>query len=435
MSHAYSYGHLTYYTAWLKANYPLEFYTSIISNEEDAKQQAFYMEDARRRGINVLPPNVNESDTGFAISSYDDIVYGFSGIKGIGASVYNDLKSLRPFSSLGDFLLRTYMSKSRINKKAYDALIRSGALDTFGYKRSIMIRSYEKFILDFDSDNKIKKAFIASGYVMTAEIKEQIRSHIKNESLYFSDDAMSEYTLLEILEMEKELLGIYITGDPFDVVLKAVKERHFLATDAEIAVGEKGSFSGMIVVKITGNRGIKTKTGKDMCFLSAEDHKGNSFSMTAFDNVYNKSKLIMRNGNYLACYVNAKPSYKNDGTIDYVISSVIDLSEDMKKVSKDISKTKLIKEAVVSISNIPSAVRVRSIVNKVIDICGNPDLNKVTGSIFIDFVVDESDYESDNGIVSDKTYKVRCGPYYVETINVDVIRDLNKIPNAIINTR
>ena len=338
MSHAYSYGHLTYYTAWLKANYPLEFYTSIISNEEDAKQQAFYMEDARRRGINVLPPNVNESDTGFAISSYDDIVYGFSGIKGIGASVYNDLKSLRPFSSIGDFLLRTYMSKSRINKKAYDALIRSGALDTFGYKRSIMIRSYEKFILDFDPDNKIKKAFIASGYVMTAEIKEQIRSHIKNESLYFSDDAMSEYTLLEILEMEKELLGIYITGDPFDVVLKAVKERHFLATDAEIAVGEKGSFSGMIVAKITGNRGIKTKTGKDMCFLSAEDHKGNSFSMTAFDNVYSKSKLIMRNGNYLACYVNAKPSYKNDGTIDYVISSVIDLSEDMKKVSKDMDK-------------------------------------------------------------------------------------------------
>jgi DNA polymerase III alpha subunit len=180
------------------------------------------------------------------------------------------------------------------------------------------------------------------------EIKEQIRSHIKNESLYFSDDAMSEYTLLEILEMEKELLGIYITGDPFDVVLKAVKERHFLATDVEIAVGEKGSFSGMIVAKITGNRGIKTRTGKDMCFLSAEDHKGNSFSMTAFDNVYSKSKLIMRNGNYLACYVNAKPSYKNDGTIDYVISSVIDLSEDMKKVSKDISKTKLIKEAVVS---------------------------------------------------------------------------------------
>ena len=435
MSHAYSYGHLTYYTAWLKANYPLEFYTSIISNEEDAKQQAFYMEDARRRGINVLPPNVNESDTRFAISSYDDIVYGFSGIKGIGASVYNDLKSLRPFSSIGDFLLRTYMSKSRINKKAYDALIRSGALDTFGYKRSIMIRSYEKFILDFDPDNKIKKAFIASGYVMTAEIKEQIRSHIKNESLYFSDDAMSEYTLLEILEMEKELLGIYITGDPFDVVLKAVKERHFLATDAEIAVGEKGSFSGMIVAKITGNRGIKTKTGKDMCFLSAEDHKGNSFSMTAFDNVYSKSKLIMRNGNYLACYVNAKPSYKNDGTIDYVISSVIDLSEDMKKVSKDISKTKLIKEAVVSISNIPSAVRVRSIVNKVIDICGNPDLNKVTGSIFVDFVVDESDYESDDGTVSNNTYKVRCGPYYVETINVDVIRDLNKIPNAIINTR
>ena len=435
MSHAYSYGHLTYYTAWLKANYPLEFYTSIISNEEDAKQQAFYMEDARRRGINVLPPNVNESDAGFAISSYDDVVYGFSGIKGIGASVYNDLKSLRPFSSIGDFLLRTYMSKSRINKKAYDALIRSGALDTFGYKRSIMIRSYEKFILDFDPDNKIKKAFIASGYVMTAEIKEQIRSHIKNESLYFSDDAMSEYTLLEILEMEKELLGIYITGDPFDVVLKAVKERHFLATDAEIAVGEKGSFSGMIVAKITGNRGIKTKTGKDMCFLSAEDHKGNSFSMTAFDNVYSKSKLIMRNGNYLACYVNAKPSYKNDGTIDYVISSVIDLSEDMKKASKDISKTKLIKEAVVSISNIPSAVRVRSIVNKVIDICGNPDLNKVTGSIFVDFVVDESDYESDDGTVSNNTYKVRCGPYYVETINVDVIRDLNKIPNAIINTR
>ena len=75
MSHAYSYGHLTYYTAWLKANYQNEFYCSIISCEDNLDSQRIYMEDARNHGIQILPPDINESDLTFGLNRNNDIIY------------------------------------------------------------------------------------------------------------------------------------------------------------------------------------------------------------------------------------------------------------------------------------------------------------------------------------------------------------------------
>lgn len=77
----YSYSHLSYYGAWFKANYPLEFYTAIISTEDDDEQQSIYMDDARKKGIDILPPNINESNTDFNTSDDGNIIFGFSGIK------------------------------------------------------------------------------------------------------------------------------------------------------------------------------------------------------------------------------------------------------------------------------------------------------------------------------------------------------------------
>ena len=96
MSHAYSYGHMTYYTAWLKANYPEEFYCSIITCETDPPMKKTYMEDAVSKGINILPPDLNESVGTFGLNRNNDIIYGLSGIRGIGDGAVSKLIELRP---------------------------------------------------------------------------------------------------------------------------------------------------------------------------------------------------------------------------------------------------------------------------------------------------------------------------------------------------
>lgn len=432
-SHAYSYGHLTYYTAWLKTHYPVEFYASIISTETDLEQKSLYMDDARKRGINILPPDVNESDDDFATTG-GNIFYGFSGIKGIGEPTYKQIKDLRPFYSFSDFLFKTYLLGLRFNKKIYDALISCGSLDSFGYKRSSMLANYEKFLMDFDNDGSIKKEVSLNKKKLTPRAIERIKEFSELESQYFDDDSISEFTLLEILNMEKELLGIYITGNPFEIILKAASSEGDTFSHIVEEVTNTGRYVGSIVCNFVANRAIKTKTGTDMCFLEAVDKDGNKHNMTAFSEVYNSNKLLLRNGNYAECFVSAKPSYKRDGTVDITINSVVDLSSKMEEVSKRISKQREIHEAVIKYNGIPTSVKSKSIINKAISIAGNSDISIAKGRIFIDFIIDESNYEY-VGIKPTSSNIIRVGPFFINNIDINVIRELNSIQNVTIQTR
>lgn len=419
-SHAYSYGHLTYYTAWLKTHYPTEFYASLISNEEDPEKHKIYMEDARKNGINILPPDINISDIGFT-AKYSDIVYGFSGIKGVGDSVYSHFTSLRPFTSVADFLIRTYLNVPRINKRIYDAIIRCGALDSFGFKRSVLIANYEKFLADFDSGS-LKKEYAANKKIMSDELKERIREFNSKEDEYFSDDTIPEYNLLEILSMEEEILGVHISGNPFDLVLNSVKDRHYTAEEVIEAVENTGRFNGQMVIKINAIKEHTTKKGSKMAFISAVDYKGGEVNSTMFGDAYGKVKDILTVGGMYACYINSKHSYKGDGSIDFTINGIVDLTADMVKASEKMIKTKSIKEAILKHKGLPGAVRTKSIFNKFNSIIGECDISLATGSVYFDFELEGNT-------------KVRVGPYYTEKIDVDMLRKFNSLPDIIVETR
>lgn len=432
-SHAYSYGHLTYYTAWLKAHYPVEFYASIISTETDVDQASLYMDDARKRGIQILPPDINESESGFSIAN-GNIIYGFSAIKGLGNAIIDQFNVLRPFYSFGDFLIKTYLLGLRFNKKAYDALIKSGSLDSFGYKRSVMLANYERFLTDFDPDGSIKKSVSLNKKVINSDVASYIKEFLNKQDEYFVDNSISEFTLFEVLNMEKELLGIHITGNPFDIVLQSASSEGSTFEEIEREVNENGRFAGSIVVAFTANRVIKTKTGKDMCFVEADDSQGNKHSMTAFSEVYNANKLTLRNGMFAECFVTAKHSYKGDGSIDITINSVTDLSSKMEEVSKKISKQREIKEAVIKYEGIPSSVKSKSILSKLNSIVGTPDISTAKGKIYIDFIIRESEYEYYDSL-SNIVNTLRIGPYFINEININTIRELNSLPGVTIKTR
>lgn len=425
MSHAYSYGHLTYYTAWLKANYPEEFYCSIITCETDPPMKKTYMEDAVSKGINILPPDLNESVGTFGLNRNNDIIYGLSGIRGIGDGAVTKLIELRPYSSFGDFLLRTYLLTSNINKKVCDSLILSGAVDSFGYKRSVLIRSYSKFILDFDPNGSLKKACKAAKG-LTPEAEERIKEFCKMEDSYFVDPLFKEFTLLEILEAEKDLIGVYISGNPMDIITRGVKDVHHDSTFIEREVAEAGSYYGSTVCQVSKVRVITTKTGKPMAFIEAKDINGKDYALTAFSNVYEPNKSLFAVGKYLQCFISAKPSYRGTG-IDCVINSVLDLTVDTSNSNDEAAS--VFEEITVNVAGIPSPIKFRTIMNKIRD-------NKAEGDEGTKVFITMTDFEPETspGVKINKT-TIRFGPFYIKTADIDVVRDFNGLRGATISTR
>ena len=424
-SHAYSYGHLTYYTAWLKANYPEEFYCSIITCETDPPMKKTYMEDAVSKGINILPPDLNESVGTFGLNRNNYIIYGLSGIRGIGDGAVSKLIELRPYSSFGDFLLRTYLLTTNINKKVCDSLILSGAVDSFGYKRSVLIRSYSKFILDFDPRGTLKKECRAAKG-LTPEAEERIKEFYKMEHKYFVDPLFKEFTLLEILEAEKELIGVYISGNPMDVIAKDVKEMHHDSVFIENQVAETGVYHGSTICQISKVRAITTKTGKPMAFIEAKDINGRDYGFTAFSNVYEHNKDLFVVGKYLQCFITAKPSYRGTG-IDCVINSVLDLTADNSGSNEEAAS--VFEEITINLIGIPSPIKFRTILNKIRDNKSDDDNNTKVFITMTDF-----EPEVSPGVKINKT-TIRFGPFYIKTADIDVVRDFNGLRDVTISTR
>lgn len=432
-SHAYSYSHLSYYGAWFKANYPLEFYTAIISTEDDDEQQSIYMDDARKKDIDILPPNINESNTDFNTSDDGNIIFGFSGIKGIGNTVYDQIINLRPFYSPAHMFIKMYLDGLRINKKIFDALIKSGAMDCFGYKRSCLLAHYERLLLDFDPDKSVRKNYKTGTTEEKKEVLERIREFESLSDTYFTDPSINEFNLLEILDMEKELLGIHITGNPFDLVMGTVDVRNSVKEDIERHIEARGIFNGHVVVQVSSARHIKTRTGSNMCFLEAVDKNGSSLSLTAFSDVYDANKDNFKAGEFLLCLVSSKPSYKNDGTIDNVIRSVMDLSGPMKEASHKVSKRNKIKEVILSFDGIPNSMRVKGIINKVNAICGEADISTATARVYMQIRCNNSMSEYSDGQPGNMIMNV--GPWIMNEITIDNIRGFNSLPNVIVKTR
>lgn len=424
-SHAYSYGHLTYYTAWLKANYPEEFYCSIITCETDPPMKKTYMEDAVSKGINILPPDLNESVGTFGLNRNNDIIYGLSGIRGIGDGAVSKLIELRPYSSFGDFLLRTYLLTTNINKKVCDSLILSGAVDSFGYKRSVLIRSYSKFILDFDPKGALKKECRAAK-ALTPEAEERIKEFCKIEHTYFVDPLFKEFTLLEILEAEKDLIGVYISGNPMDVITKDIRDPHHDSAFIENEVAKNGIYNGATVCQVSKVRVITTKTGKLMAFIEAKDISGRDYALTAFSNVYEPNKDLFAAGKYLQCFISAKPSYRGTG-IDCVINSVLDLTVDTSNSNEEAAST--FDEITINMTGIPSPIRFRTILNKIRDNKSEDDNNT---KVFITMANFEP--EVSPGVKINKT-TIRFGPFYIKTADIDVVRDFNGLRDVTISTR
>jgi DNA polymerase III subunit alpha len=267
-SHAACYGLIAYRTAWLKANYPAEYMAALISSVMDTKDRVpFFVSQAEGMGIEILPPDVNESDHEFMVVG-GNIRFGLDAVKGVGHAAVEAIKHAReaggPFVSLWDFCER--VDCRAVNKKAIEALIKCGAFGSTGATRRGMLEVLEA----------------AQGAGQQAQLDAQIGQG----SIFDLGDAPGngafapahppipthEYERPELLAIEKESIGIFITEHP----LKRVREALRLKADCSCAQvlerrdGEWVTIGGMI----TDARKVRARSGTTLMFATVDDLDG-----------------------------------------------------------------------------------------------------------------------------------------------------------------
>jgi DNA polymerase-3 subunit alpha len=227
-SHAAAYSILAFKTAYLKAHFPKEYMASVLThNVSDIKKITFFIEECRRMGIEVLPPDVNESKALFSVNPKGQIRFGLEAIKGVGHAVVETLIEIRikdgPFTSLFD--LTTRMPQRSLNRKTLESLVYAGAFDGFGIKR------YQYFLPSSDRDpaNVLEKAISYGSKVQQERNSPQVSlfGDIGGGDASLQEPPIPVGTMqdgriieawseLEKLNFEKEVIGFFLSGHPLD---------------------------------------------------------------------------------------------------------------------------------------------------------------------------------------------------------------------------
>lgn len=233
LSHAVSYAYVSYATAYLKANYPVEFTASLLTSVKgDADRVGLYMKSAMESGVSIKPPSINISTDSF-VPDGNSIRFGLSAIKGVGDKAYEaimeDRRKNGPYKSFEDFLLRVYGGP--VNKTVLESLVKSGALDEFGFSRAQMFNAIEPVIKAFNSykgkiqriEKRYETIFEWDDVAKLQKEREKLeerRANAHKELLTAISDAISadvpEWTISEKSQYELEVLGYYVSNHPVD---------------------------------------------------------------------------------------------------------------------------------------------------------------------------------------------------------------------------
>lgn len=328
-SHAAAYAVIAYQTAWLKKYYPVEFMaallTSVMGND---KKVAQYIMNCKNMSISVLPPDVNESYEKFTVIG-DKIRFGLAAVKNVGENAVEFIikrREEKPYTSFTDFCKKN--DSKILNKRAVESLIKCGAFDSLKVYRSQLMNVYEKII---DNINEDKKHKIEGQISLFQNMQE---SSILRENLPEIDELDEDIKLA----MEKEMLGLYITGHPLKkyekiLVNKASLDSSMIDNQEELEeVGIKDGSSVSVGGIITQKKNLLTKKNTMMCFLTLEDLYG-SIDVVVFPNMYEKYGQLMNIDSTVL--IKGKININEEQTSSIICESIIDLSKFKNKNSNE----------------------------------------------------------------------------------------------------
>jgi len=352
-SHSTCYAWIAYQTAYLKAHYPAEYMAAVLTNNmSDIKQVAFFMEECKQMGVQVLGPDVNESILKFSVNINGEVRFGLSGIKGVGEKAVESIIEERTrggnYVSIYDFAKRS--NTRTVNKKAYESFVYSGAFDSFGYHRAQFF-----FLGVNDKLNSIEKLIKYSNDFQNSESTSQSSLFGGTVADMIQEPALPvapEWSLIDRLKYEKDAIGIFLSGHPLDNYKLELKEfcqhsvRHLslvnkvrMGDTTEEVLAEFASLKnrelvvGGLVV-LSAQR--MTKTGKPFGTMVFEDYN-DTCELALFGDDFVKFKQFMTDGYFLRIRGQVGERFRKEGDWEFKITAIELLSELRDKFAKCIT--------------------------------------------------------------------------------------------------
>lgn len=313
-SHSAAYSLLTYATAYLKGNYPIQFYTALMSlksqeltPESWQEKISEYIEELKYFNIQIVAPDINHSDIGFFYKD-NTIYFGLAGIKTVAKSSIETImkeRAKRKFQNIYDFLSR--VNRTKLNVGKFEALIKAGCFDKLGYNRQELLENSRELYKYFDDLKEHKTRLIE--FKERESIREQIlkdRAEKKETGKLPTALKLKEPPMMPAikqhekifitaneLQEQAEYIGCYLGLHPTDLI------KGDFTPIKKLWIGEIQSVKGII----RSIKKIKTKKGDDMAFISIEDSSGKG-EATIFSNLFNKIEADLKIGNLVKLKAN-----------------------------------------------------------------------------------------------------------------------------------
>ena len=289
-SHSVSYAFISYQTAYLKTHYTIEYMASLLTTIMGNNDKvALYIKECRNMNIEILPPDINQSLVNFTVVEGKAIRFGLAAVKNVGEkaikSIIEERKINSNFTSFLDFCHRVDLRV--VNKRVIESLIKCGAFDSIGAKRSQLLAVLDVSLKNGQEYQKSKR----NGQTSIFDLFEE-NSTDKNGANYQDRlPDISEFSKNELLAMEKEMLGLYISYHPLDGYKEKLKK---IITSTSIELANHTDRSRVVLAGVINNFKRKsTKNGNLMAFITLEDLEG-TVEIIAFPKVFEKCKEIIK---------------------------------------------------------------------------------------------------------------------------------------------
>ena len=345
-SHSTCYAFVAYQTAYLKAHYPSEYMAAVLNCASNIEKITFFMEESKRMGIDVLPPDVNESFKGFAVNKQGQVRFGLGGLKGVGEAAIENLLEERkkdgPFKNIFDFIKR--VNQRAVNKKSLEALVMSGAFDSFPeLHRAQYFHKPEGESL--------------TGLDKIVKFGQQVTAGSSNMGSLFGADDLPDveppkippcdaWPLIMKLNNERDITGIYISGHPLDDYRFEMKHYHMNSVqeliEYQTEIAQPGGSGGRsrernfrLAVYITNAQERISRNNRQFGVMTIEDYTG-KFEFALWSEDFIRFAPYLKPG--LCLFINGgfKSKRFNDNEYEFKVSGIQLLQEVKKTHTKQV---------------------------------------------------------------------------------------------------
>ncbi len=329
-SHSAAYAMITFQTAWLKTYYPNEFMAALLTSDKDNTDKVVrYIDEVKRMGINLSPPDICDSQLEFSAINKDGqetILFGLGAIKGVGSAavetMFADKEENGNYRSMQDFVNR--IDPSKVNKRVIESVIKAGGFDRFGYSRKALLDQIELIMDTAKNASEAKKNIVGSLFGDDDELT-TIELNLTNSQ---------EYELKSILEFEKETLGFYVSGHPLDEYRQKIDELNYtLSSEIE---GVKDDSFVVFIGKVEDIAKKISKKGNQFGIVNLMDFHGNIEIMLFADKLEQLDEMNLDEPIAFKAKITHTEMFTRIGVTK--IMTLKEAAKETKKVKKEVRK-------------------------------------------------------------------------------------------------